>query len=185
MTIQKNIWIGSSSQSKSYEWSYTDMLITKLEIKNVLNKKTKFDLYCLKSKYFENGDKAWRLFAYRLQTDSHNILHQFDSWTTNCGVFGHHDWGYGFNSRDTRWERIEQETLDILSVIIPRMTETELKLESMVRQDTMTLKLYKLQNIRKKLERCSKKLGIRLRYILGNRRMWSCLENTDLDLQSI
>ncbi len=46
---------------------YTDMLKTRLEIKDLLNKKTEFDLYCLKNKYFENGDKAGKLLAYRLQ----------------------------------------------------------------------------------------------------------------------
>lgn len=46
---------------------YTDMMKTQLEDKNLLNKKTEFDLYRLKSKYFENGDKAGRLLAHRLQ----------------------------------------------------------------------------------------------------------------------
>ena len=46
---------------------YTDMLKARLEIKDLLNKKTEFDLYRLKNKYFENGDKAGKLLAYRLQ----------------------------------------------------------------------------------------------------------------------
>ena len=46
---------------------YTDMLKTKFEVRDLLNKKTEFDLYRLKSKYFEIGDKAGRLLSHRLQ----------------------------------------------------------------------------------------------------------------------
>lgn len=52
---------------------YTDMLKTKLEIKHLLNKKTEFDLYRLKSKYFENGDEAGKLLSHRLQKASRLI----------------------------------------------------------------------------------------------------------------
>ncbi len=35
---------------------YTELQKAKFEVKNLLNKKIEFDLYRLKSKYFENGD---------------------------------------------------------------------------------------------------------------------------------
>lgn len=46
---------------------HTDMLKARLEIKDILNKKTEFDLYSLKNKYFKKGDKAGKLLAYKLQ----------------------------------------------------------------------------------------------------------------------
>uniref|UniRef100_A0A3Q3FNA9 Reverse transcriptase domain-containing protein n=1 Tax=Labrus bergylta TaxID=56723 RepID=A0A3Q3FNA9_9LABR len=46
---------------------YTELMKVKLEVKDLLNKKTEFDLYRLKAKYFENGDKAGKLLAYTLQ----------------------------------------------------------------------------------------------------------------------
>lgn len=46
---------------------YTELQKAKFKVKNLMNKKTEFDLYRLKSKYFEYGDKARKWLAYRLQ----------------------------------------------------------------------------------------------------------------------
>lgn len=46
---------------------YTEMLKPELEVKELLNKKTEYELYRLKSEYFEIEDQAGKLLARRLQ----------------------------------------------------------------------------------------------------------------------